>query len=168
MAKSRDAVKERYWRDVFRRQGASGLGVRQFCVQEGLSEHRFHWWRRTLRQRGIPNRSRARGNRRPQGSQGLKVRDSQAAGKPGPVRNGRIGPERVPLEQTIDNRAVQRGFQEDQSPFVPVKLPLSLGSPIEVVHPHGHVVRVPVIFDPEALKRILAVLDLSAKSLGEA
>jgi hypothetical protein len=45
MAKSRDAVKERYWRDVFRRHGASGLGVRQFCVQEGLPEHRFHWWR---------------------------------------------------------------------------------------------------------------------------
>lgn len=165
MAKSRDAVKERYWRDVFRRQGASGLGVRQFCVQEGLPEHQFHWWRRTLRQRGIPNPSRAR---RPQGPQGLKVRDSQAAGKPGPVRNGRIVPERVPSEQTIDNPAVQRGFQEDQSPFVPVKLPLSLGSPIEVVHPHGHVIRVPVIFDPEVLKRILAVLDLSAKSLGEA
>ena len=31
--------------DVFRRQGASGVGVRQFCVQEGLPEHRFHWWR---------------------------------------------------------------------------------------------------------------------------
>ncbi|NLS95043.1 MAG: hypothetical protein GXX96_23035, partial [Planctomycetaceae bacterium] len=44
MVKSRDGVKERYWRDVLRRQVASELGVRQFCVQEGLPEHRFHWW----------------------------------------------------------------------------------------------------------------------------
>ena len=159
MAKSRDAVKERYWRDVFRRQGASGLGVRQFCVQEGLPEHRFHWWRRNLRERGIQDGSVTRGNRRP--------RDSQAAGKPGPVRRSRIRPERVPSEQAIGNRAVQRDSQEDRSPFVPVNLPLSLGSPIEVVHPHGHVVRVPVIFDPVTLKRILAVLDVSASSFGE-
>jgi hypothetical protein len=71
------------------------------------------------------------------------------------------------LEQAIGNRAVQRDSQEDRSPFVPVNLPLSLGSPIEVVHPHGHVVRVPVIFDPATLKRILAVLDVSASSFGE-
>jgi len=79
MAKSCDAVKERYWRDVFQRQGASGLGVRQFCVQEGLPEHRFHWWRRTFRQRGIQDGSVARGNRRPQGSQGLPARSVRGA-----------------------------------------------------------------------------------------
>lgn len=164
MAKSRDGVKERYWRDVFRRQVASGLGVRQFCVQEGLPEHRFHWWRRTLRERGSQDRSGAGGNRCRRDS---RARDSQAAGKPGPVRRDRIRPERVLSEGAISDMAVQRDSQEDRSPFVPVSLPLSLGSSIEVVHPHGHVVRVPVIFDPVALQRILAVLDLSARSLGE-
>ena len=164
MAKSRDAVKERYWRDVFRRKVASGLGVRQFCVQEGLPEHRYHWWRRILRERGSQDRSGAGVNRRRRDS---RARDSQAARKPGPVRRGHIRAEPVPSEATIGNRAVQRGSQEDQSPFVPVSLPLSLGSSIEVVHPQGHVIRVPVIFDPVALKRILAVLDLSARSLGE-
>ena len=85
MAKSRDGVKERYWRDVLRRQVASELGVRQFCVQEGLPEHRFHWWRRTLRERGRQNQSGVGGHRRPRDSRG---RGSQAAGKPSPVRRG--------------------------------------------------------------------------------
>ena len=159
MAKSRDAVKERYWRDVFRRQGASGVGVRQFCVQEGLPEHRFHWWRRTLRER-----SGAGGNRRPGDSRG---RGSQAAGKPGSVGRRRVRSERALSEAAIGDLAAPCDSQEDRSPFVPVSLPLSLGSPIEIVHPRGHVIRVPAVFDPVALTRILGVLDLSAKSFGE-
>jgi hypothetical protein len=27
------------------------LGTRHFCAQEGVLEHQFHWWRRTLRER---------------------------------------------------------------------------------------------------------------------
>jgi hypothetical protein len=42
-----------------------------------------------------------------------------------------------------------------------------MGNPIEVVHPRGHVLRVPAIFDPTALGRILAVIDTSAGSSGE-
>ena len=130
MAKSRDAAKERHWRGVIRRHGASGLGTKRFCAQEGISEHRFYWWRRTLRQRG---RHRARA-----------ARDGGAAD------SGR-----------------DRGSQGDSSPFLPVALPFSVGAPIEVVHPRGHVIRVPAIFDPVALKRILAVLDISAGPSGE-
>jgi hypothetical protein len=130
MAKSRDAAKERYWRGVIRRQGASGLGTKRFCAQEGISEHRFYWWRRTLRQRG---RHRVRASR-----------DGGAAD------SGR-----------------DRGSQGDTSAFLPVALPFSVGAPIEVVHPRGHVIRVPAIFDPVTLKRILAVLDISSGSCGE-
>jgi hypothetical protein len=50
---------------------------------------------------------------------------------------------------------------------LPVSLPLSLGVPIEVVHPRGHVIRVPAIFDAVALQRLLAVLDISAGPCGE-
>ncbi len=53
MARSRDAVKERYWRGVFRRYESSQFSVRRFCAREGLPEHRFHWWRRALR---VPRR----------------------------------------------------------------------------------------------------------------
>ena len=49
MAKSRDVVKERFWRGVIQRLEASGLGTRRFCEREGLSEDRLYWWRRSLR-----------------------------------------------------------------------------------------------------------------------
>ena len=59
------------------------------------------------------------------------------------------------------------GGQQGESSFLPVGLPLSVGGPIEVVHPRGHVIRVPAIFDPTALSRILATIDAPAGSSGE-
>jgi len=47
-----------------------------------------------------------------------------------------------------------------RSPFLPLPLPVSLGAPIEVVHPRGHVVRIPALFDAHVLGRVLATLDL--------
>ncbi|MFN0134571.1 MAG: IS66 family insertion sequence element accessory protein TnpA [Phycisphaerae bacterium] len=44
-------AKERRWRELVRRQAASGLSVRAFCRRERLSEPSFHVWRRTIRQR---------------------------------------------------------------------------------------------------------------------
>lgn len=129
MAKSRDAAKERYWRGVIRRFEASGVGVRRFCEREGLSEHRLHWWRRTLRQR----------------DQG-QARRPRDAGAGGSVRG--------------------RGDHGGDSAFLPVGLPFSVGGPIEVVHPRGHVIRVPAVFDSTALGRILATIDASAGASG--
>ena len=60
-----------------------------------------------------------------------------------------------------------RDSQGDTSAFLPIALSFSVGAPIEVVHPRGHVVRVPASFDPVALKRILAVLDIASGSCGE-
>ncbi len=128
MAKSRDVVKERFWRGVIRRLEASGLRARRFCEREGLREHRLHWWRRRLR--GDQRRSR-----RPPG-----------AGSRSRVRH--------------------RGGRQDGSPFLPVGLSVSLGAPIEVVHPRGHVIRVPAIFDVTALGQILAVIDAPATASG--
>jgi hypothetical protein len=54
-----------------------------------------------------------------------------------------------------------------QATFVPVRLPFSVSAPIEVVHPKGWVVRVPVGFDPLSLGRILAMLDRPASDLTE-
>jgi hypothetical protein len=61
----------------------------------------------------------------------------------------------------------EHGSRGDVSPFVPVAIPFSVGVSIEVVHPRGHVIRVPAIFDPVALKRILSVLDISSGPCGE-
>ncbi|HJN09990.1 MAG TPA: hypothetical protein QF564_14990 [Pirellulaceae bacterium] len=51
MGKVRDASKEQYWRGVIGRQVASGETVTRFCAGEGVSAHRFYWWRRALRSR---------------------------------------------------------------------------------------------------------------------
>ena len=59
--------------------------------------------------------------------------------------------------------AVASTSEPDPRVFVPVRLPFSLGIPIELVHPGGCVVRVPVGFDPQSLQRILASLALAAR-----
>lgn len=46
--------------------------------------------------------------------------------------------------------------------FVPVRLPFLTEAAIEMVHPGGWVLRVPVGFDLPSLRRILATLDLSS------
>ena len=63
MARKRSAEKERFWRDIVRRQAGSGLSVRRFCADEGISPPSFYAWRKRLRERGdedgrSPRRSR--------------------------------------------------------------------------------------------------------------
>jgi hypothetical protein len=127
MAKPRDAAKERYWRRLIRRHVASGLGSRRFCAQEGVPEHQFHWWRRTLRDR---DRRAAGGQNGGDASRSTKLRDGEG----------------------------------NEGAFVPVRLPFSLGTPLEVVHPRGYVIRVPAVFDPGVLRRLLGALDTSDAS----
>jgi hypothetical protein len=47
------------------------------------------------------------------------------------------------------------------TPFVPLRIPAAAGADgvIELLHPRGHVLRVPSGFDAESLLRILNVLD---------
>ena len=52
----RDPRRERFWRDVLRRQKGSGLTVRAFCAREQLAETAFHAWRRILRERDAEGR----------------------------------------------------------------------------------------------------------------
>ena len=127
MAKSRDTAKERYWRRLLRRHAASGLGTRRFCAQEGVPEHQFHWWRRTLRERDRRATADQNGG---DSSRSTRVRDGEG----------------------------------NEAEFLPVRLPFSLGGPLEVVHPRGYVIRVPAVFDPGVLRRILGALDASDAS----
>lgn len=47
----RDPALERQWRERVARWRASGLSVRAFCQQRGLTEPTFHYWIRELRAR---------------------------------------------------------------------------------------------------------------------
>ena len=47
----RDSALERQWRERMVRWQASDLSVREFCVQHGLIETAFYYWKRELRAR---------------------------------------------------------------------------------------------------------------------
>ena len=46
--KQRSISKEQFWRRMVRQWRGSGLSVRAFCEEHGLSEPSFYAWRRTL------------------------------------------------------------------------------------------------------------------------
>jgi transposase-like protein len=47
----RDPERERQWRERVARWATSGLSVRAFCLQHGLIETSFYYWKRELRAR---------------------------------------------------------------------------------------------------------------------
>jgi hypothetical protein len=47
----RDASKEGFWRRTLARWQRSGLTIRDYCAQNGLSEASLYAWRRTIAQR---------------------------------------------------------------------------------------------------------------------
>ena len=49
--KQRCSSKERFWRTVVQQWRRSGLSVRPYCAEHGLSEPTFYAWRRTLAER---------------------------------------------------------------------------------------------------------------------
>ena len=48
---------------------------------------------------------------------------------------------------------------ENAAVFIPVRVSAAAGSVLEVVHPRGHVLRVPAVFDEGSLRQVLKVLD---------
>ena len=63
MANHRRSVeKEAYWRGQLERQSTSGLSIRRWCRENGVSEPTYYVWRRKLQERdherGLPERDR--------------------------------------------------------------------------------------------------------------
>ena len=134
MAK-RSVEKERYWRQVLQRQRKSGLSVRQFCLEQQLSEPSFHSWKRTVADRDWREQSATEDARRS------------------------IDPERSD-EAPTSNPPGEADKQADAAAmFVPLKLSAAASSVIEVVHPRGYLLRVPATFDAHGLRQLLQILD---------
>jgi hypothetical protein len=51
MATARSAEKEAFWRMVMEEHRGSGLTIKAFCKQQGISEPSFYAWRKKLNQR---------------------------------------------------------------------------------------------------------------------
>jgi transposase-like protein len=47
----RDPDKEQRWRKRLDQWRRSGLTVREFCLDHGLRQHAFYWWRRQIARR---------------------------------------------------------------------------------------------------------------------
>jgi transposase-like protein len=58
MGMSRDRQREARWRGIIREQARSGLSIRAFCRQVGVTESAFYFWRGELARRGQEQRRR--------------------------------------------------------------------------------------------------------------
>ena len=57
-AKRSDTDQRQFWQMVLETFQSSGLSVRQFCKQEGLSEPAFYSWRKKLIKRDEPKKGK--------------------------------------------------------------------------------------------------------------
>ena len=49
MTRKKNTDKELRWREIVNRQAGSGLSIRQYCANEGISQPSFYAWRKRLR-----------------------------------------------------------------------------------------------------------------------
>lgn len=117
----RDSVLERVWRGRVAGWATSGLGVRAFCRQQGLSEAVFHFWKRELRARdaGVGGRAAVR-------SPATQVTAAQSPG---------------PDSAASKSAAAKSGSVPPL--FVPVTVVPGATLAVEVRCPSGHVVLLP-------------------------
>ncbi len=67
-------------------------------------------------------------------------------------KGGQKRPQVKPVRKQADNAAV----------FIPVRVSPATNGLVEIVHPRGHVVRLPAVFDEISLRQVLNVLDRQA------
>ena len=131
--RQRDSAKEQFWRQMLRRQRASGLSVREFCLREGLSRSSFQNWRREIARRDGESTGRSGVARKPR-----RVNDSSA----------RTDDARRPVASGASAAA-----------FVPVVVAgASPSAAVEVVLADGTTVRIPPGCDRPTLRLVLAAL----------
>ena len=85
MARKKHTEKALHWREIVNRQAGSGLSIREFCANEGISQPSFYAWRKRLRDRKHDDRRVRKSSRRTDGYDGdrdfisLELRDSASA-----------------------------------------------------------------------------------------
>jgi hypothetical protein len=130
----RDAEKERFWREVIRRQERSGRSVRGFCRDEALSEPSFHAWRRELKQRDDKRQAER----------------AQRDGKRQAEQAQRDGKRQIGLSQRRPAR---------RPAFVAVQLVAGTGlmtaGAIELALPNGAVLKLPPNIEPATVASII-------------
>ena len=68
----------------------------------------------------------------------------------------------VRFRQALVDFGAESAVAKERQPaasFVPVRLPLLSAAPIEVMHRDGHLIRLPIGFDPVSLGHLLQALE---------
>ena len=131
----RSVEKEQFWRLVLDEQAKSGLTVRAFCRQEGISEPSFYAWRREL-----------------------AVRDGQVT--PASARNVKAAPLNgkppiIPVQVVgLDSSPGRNAIAE----VCPSPLPASQPAMIEVATSNGFTLRAEVATDANAITAWLSAI----------
>jgi hypothetical protein len=144
MSGRRNVGRGAYWRSVFREHAGSGLSIRRFCRENGISESTFFAWRKKLK-KTPPLAKSGRG----------RAREGSHRGK-SPVKQSAGGEHAAPASGRDDPPTENPGMA-----FVAVRLPTGSES-IEVVHPQGYVVRIPGCVNLDCLAGIFQILDRHA------
>jgi hypothetical protein len=139
MAVRRQLERWQFWREVIRRQEASGLSVAAFCREEQVAPASFFAWRKKLAE----------------ADQQVEQAESGRNANPAPESNAsNAAPERG------TSATPGRSANAAHAQFVPIELspwPQNTAR-FEIVHPDGYRVVVPARFDAESLREILRVL----------
>jgi len=156
----RDAEKERFWREVIRRQRRSGQSVRGFCRDEALSEPSFYTWRRELKQRGGKRRlgrEQRGGPRQGGGSQRSVVRRPPKAKCSAASRPAFVAVQLAGENSPMATETEQMANETEQMANGPI--PAGAGSmaagKIELALPSGAVLRLPSGIEPAAVAAIV-------------
>jgi transposase-like protein len=97
-----DMEKERYWRGVISKAARSGLSIRAFCAEEGVSTGQFYIWRRKLKAGRQAKRS---GARRSGGPTFALVSDG-AEGEPAGIELVLSGGRRLRISKGVDRETL--------------------------------------------------------------
>ncbi|MDB4650200.1 transposase [Pirellulaceae bacterium] len=137
---NRSLEKEQFWRLVLDEQAASGLSVRAFCRQEGISEPSYYAWRKELAVRDAKPVSR------PDKPHVVPVQviDSKAADPKA------AGPQAANLIADQGNRAELSSVREDTI--------------IEIGTPDGFILRADVATDAEVITTWLGAIAKATRS----
>ena len=127
--KRRDEGKERFWRGVMARWRRSGLGVRDFCDWEDLSEASFYAWRREL---------------------SLRDREKQPVASTKEGKADQQGPSALFVPVRIEDDAASNVANSTASGAASDEIRILVGA--------GQEVRVGSRFDSHALMRVLLVM----------
>jgi len=143
------AAKEAEWRQIMSDWKASGIDGRSYAKLNGINEHRFYAWKRTIRLRDEAkvDARQAAGSK----SNGAGPRKRKAAGQ----SKGKLRADRKPARGTGKGADKSKG----KSPlFIPVQVKAASNC-IELRHPSGCTLLIPENYDHQSLTCVLESLE---------